>query len=225
MTNLIYNVGYILMNKIKLLKKIFVYLILTICCGLSNIEANAPGRRMFDYMGFDQNGIHKITGTKFDQYGFDRNHFRADGYTHTGFNKCFIHKDTGTEYSPEIPGQPSYNIHGYTRDGIEIYNKVCYVFCGYNIKGFDRYSRHRDTGTRYDPDGFDRHGFNRHGIHKDTGTKLSPQGFDYRGFDSNHFNVFTQCDYDLDNLNYLGESVVGIKSIGLFTRVFGWIWR
>ena len=66
---------------------------------------------------FDQNGINKVTGTKFNIYGFDkdgfdksgyncngfdRNGFNRDGYTFNGFERdTHINKYTGTKYSPK----------------------------------------------------------------------------------------------------------------------------
>ena len=110
---------------------------------------------------------------------------------------------------------------------IECYSKVCCVFRGYDIKGFDIRNKHKATGTRYNPEGYDRYGFNRDRIHKDTGTKLSPQGFDYRGFmhddTQEYFNVFTQSYYDKDGLSFWGRDGNG-STPGFLRWLFSKSW-
>lgn len=193
------------MNKINLKRFCCMMCLIMVCifnCYYSSVKAN--GCKLFDYRGFGKDGIHKVTKTEFDQYGYDINYFNKEGYTFTGFNKDFIHKTTKTKYSPD-----GYDVNGCDRKGIEYYSRVCCVFGGYDIKGFNIYNRHKVTGTRYNPQGYDRYGFDRNRIHKDTGTKLSPQNFDYRGFlhDSSYeyFNVFTQSYYDKDGLSFWGK--------------------
>jgi len=53
--------------------------------------------RYFDEHGFDDNGIHKETSTKYDVNGFDKNG---------------IHKETATKYNPD-----GLDIRGYDSDG------------------------------------------------------------------------------------------------------------
>ena len=52
--------------------------------------------------GFDDNGIHKDTGT----------HFDPQGYTFDGFDKNHIHRDTHTKYDPQ-----GYDWYGRDKDG------------------------------------------------------------------------------------------------------------
>ena len=44
-----------------------------------NIRFPLKGMNAFDQNGFSSNGIHKDTGTPFDQDGYDKNGFDADG--------------------------------------------------------------------------------------------------------------------------------------------------
>ena len=73
----------------------------------------------FDKRKFDTNGIHEITGTKYDTRGYDMYGYNAKG----------IHMDTGTPY----------NIYGYDRNGFnkEGYNTWGYDRNGYNKEGYD----------------------------------------------------------------------------------------
>ncbi len=48
-----------------------------------------------DMRGFYDDGIHYITGTEYDLYGYD-----ANGYNVAGFNADGKHRDTDTIYKP-----------------------------------------------------------------------------------------------------------------------------
>ena len=49
----------------------------------------------FNEAGFNNSGIHKDTGTQYDNKGRDEL-----GYDENGFNESGIHKDTGNKYNP-----------------------------------------------------------------------------------------------------------------------------
>jgi hypothetical protein len=168
---------------------------------------------------YDRNGINKITGTKFNRYGFDENGFDKYGYnchgfdcnefdrnryTKTGFDTNGMNRFTHTDRTPT--GE---NIYGRTENGVEHIWQVCYIHSGYNDKGFNRDGVHKITKTKFDLDGLDRHGFDTERKHYLTGTRLSPQGFSYRGFyeigDLTGFNEFTQSHLDDNGLNLYGE--------------------
>lgn len=89
--------------------------------------------------GFDKNGIHKDTKTKFDLYGLD-----VDRYNINGFNKEGIHKVTGTKFDSK----------GFDTDG-------------FNVKGFNIIKIHKDTNTYFDLEGFDINGYNCNEEHRD----------------------------------------------------------
>lgn len=105
----------------------------------------------FTQRGFDRSGIHKVTGDKFSDRGYD-----IDGYNRVG------------AFCSEF---------GFyrTEDGTANRSK------GWNSRGFTFFRKHHITGTEFDPDGFNAEGFNSEGIHRETGTKFSPGGFDVNG--------------------------------------------
>ena len=71
----------------------------------------------FDVYGFDNSGLHKETGTKYNPNGFGRD---------------FKHKDTGTKF-----GVDGFDMYGYDAEG---YNRE-----GYNAKHFNRNGLHKRT--------------------------------------------------------------------------------
>lgn len=69
---------------------------------------------LYNQLGFNRQGIHKITKEIYDEYGYDRNGKDRDGYNRDGYNK------------------DGYNRKGYDRLG---YNKE-----GFNEKGYSKFS-------------------------------------------------------------------------------------
>ena len=65
-----------------------------------------------DVNGFYENEIHKDTGTKYDEDGWD-----IDGYNNRGFNKDGIHKDTGTKYDKD--GEKHEEPFDWNKDGFD----------------------------------------------------------------------------------------------------------
>ena len=61
----------------------------------------------YDENGFDENGIHKDTGRKYD----------LDGLTKGRFNIFGIHKDTRTTYGPDSYNQNGLDENRKDRDG------------------------------------------------------------------------------------------------------------
>ena len=160
-----------------------------------------------DKDGFDEDGIHKVTGTKFDESGYDiRGYDRAgfnidgihqrtrtrfslsgfdkQGYDKTKFNIYGIYKDTGTPYDSDGYDRYGYNELGYDKNGYneEGYDKEGYDKEGYNKEGYDK--------EGYDKEGFDKEGYNR-------------EGFDCDGYDKNGWNI------SLRNLPW--EQLVSLK--------------
>lgn len=151
-----------------------------------------------DAWGFDEQGIHDDTGTKYDLDGYNKQGYDKQGYDKAGFNaqgwdKSFKNKHTGTLYSTT----------------------------GHDVRGFDREGMHRDTKTKYNSAGFDKEGYNplgldkRHfyksGLHAKTNRFYDPWGFDKGGM---HRDTNTCRDLDgykrielmsLELLNKLGE--------------------
>jgi hypothetical protein len=77
-------------------------------------------KQHFDSRGFDNNGIHKLTGTKYDPTGKDKfGNYKSETkkintdqnertYDKNGFDEYGIHKGTGTKNNPK----------GYDKNGI-----------------------------------------------------------------------------------------------------------
>lgn len=148
---------------------------------------NLKGYNFFgiDRNNFDTNGIHTITGIKFNE----------DGYNCYGFNKFGFHKLTKERYDEK----------SFDKRGINIQtNKKNDLF------GFDRFGIHKDTGLKYDKNGFDIFGFNREGIHEYTKTEYNNAGFDRNGYHKD-----TKIEFNLDGFNTYGVHKVTQKRINL----------
>ena len=72
---------------------------------------------------FNKQGINKITGKKYDVYGYDES-----GYNKDGFDKYEIHKETGTEYDKD-----GFDKSGFNTDGIHKITRTKYDQRGYPI--------------------------------------------------------------------------------------------
>ena len=92
--------------------------------------------------GFNDMGIHKETGTRFDPEGYDIFGYDKDGYKKNGFNFNLINKDTKDKYDPDGFDAWGYDKDGYDRDG-------------YNRKGFNKEGIHKTTRKKYDKSGRD----------------------------------------------------------------------
>ena len=60
-----------------------------------NVEPEETEKYNFDKEGFDEGGLHKDTGTKYNFEGFDKEDFDEEG-----FDKEGLHKDTENKYDP-----------------------------------------------------------------------------------------------------------------------------
>ena len=75
--------------------------------------------------GFNSWGIHKVTGTKYDENGYDSEGYYGGRYDRKGFDRRGIHKDTHRRYNQEgfdVKGihkatGTRYNENGYDREG------------------------------------------------------------------------------------------------------------
>ncbi len=71
---------------------------------------------------FDANGIHKVTGTCYDEKGYSEDfYYDEDGYDEDGYDK-----------------------DGYDKDG---YDRMGYDRDGYDRDGYDCYGRYRDGNS------------------------------------------------------------------------------
>jgi len=117
-----------------------------------------------DYRGFNLDGIHKITGTKrdelgFDEWGIDLEGYNLEGYDNRGFNREGFHSITKTKFNSS-----GYDADECDEDGFHWYSGV-----------------HKVTGKMYDESGNDRRGFNENKIHKKTGTNLDEVNYNVDG--------------------------------------------
>ncbi len=81
------------------------------------VEITKPDMEKIDAQGFNPQGIHHITKTRYDTNGFSREGYNAEGYNHEGYNKDGFN-------------QSGFNKAGYDENG---FNKE-----GYNHLGLDR---------------------------------------------------------------------------------------
>lgn len=149
--------------------------------------------------GFDSNGIHKETGTKYDPEGYDVRGFDETGVDREGFDRNGL----GTDYRD----REGYSRYGYDKEG-------------YDRRGFNRDGIHRN-GTRYNEDGFNSRGYDKNGYdvngrdiygrdedgYNEKGYDL--QGYNRDGYDRNGLTkemkaarnrAFAQSEYDENGL-------------------------
>ena len=69
----------------------------------------------YDNAGFDEDGNHRETGTKYDPEGYGR-----DGYNKDGWNRSGNHKATGTGYDHDGYDEQGYDRDGYDRQGLDV---------------------------------------------------------------------------------------------------------
>ncbi|MGI9257153.1 MAG: hypothetical protein ACR2PY_09505, partial [Salinispira sp.] len=164
--------------------------------------------------GFYDDGIHYITGTEYDLYGYDK-----DGYNTAGFNVDGNHQDTGTKYGPDGYDEQGYNAEGFNAAGYDAagYDKDGFNAAGYDAAGYDKdgFNAAGYDVAGYDKDGYDINGFNAAGIHRDTGTRYNPNGYDKDGYDANGFDTAgihmeTTTKYDLRDFKKDGYNDEGV---------------
>ena len=182
----------------------------------------------YNLRGFNKDGIHKVTGTKYnpegyDAYGYDKDGFNEvayhkdthtlydpEGYTRKGFNKDGIHKLTGTIYDPDGFDKLGHDKNGFRRSGSNTITGTNYDVNGYDVRGFNKEGIHRDTNSKYDPDGFDRTGHDAYGFNRDGVNKL---GFRKDGFNVKTNSLYDQKGYDIDGYDSKGFNKDGIHKV------------
>ena len=169
--------------------------------------------------GFDREGKHRETGTKYNPEGYNQFGYDKDDYDKNGFNIYGEHRKTGTKYNPEGYDRYGYDREGYDKNGYdekgkdrEGYDKNGFDKKGYNREGFNKRGYNREGYDKngydrkgYDKNGLDRNGFNADGIHKDTGTQFNSDGYGKEGYDKD--------GYDKDGLDKTGKNREGRKEI------------
>jgi len=186
----------------------------------SHISGNPPT--------FDQNGIHRGTGTRYDKEGydkkgydkngFDRNGYDIEGYDKEGYDKEGVHCETKVGWKLNTGFR---TLHAESK---KAYRHIGYNADGFDENGFTTSGIHQTTGTKYDLDGNDQHGFDEKGIHKVTKTKFDEEGFDSDGIHKVTKTKFDEDGYDKDGhwehdeiLNILEETMAlhtsSIKSL------------
>ncbi len=167
---------------------------------------------IYNKYGFNKDGIHKDTSTKWNLKGVDKEGLYVYGYSKDkkyvryGFLGGFY-----SGYDKEGYSFRGFDKNGYNRSG---YNRSGYDKDGYNKDGWDIKSLHKDTGTEYNKYGFNREdydedgynpkgynkyglnwrGFNKYGIHKDTWTKYDKYGYDQYGFNKYRSKPRNSCN-------------------------------
>ncbi|MFT8850941.1 hypothetical protein [Acetobacter orientalis] len=87
----------------------------------------------YDEFGFDENGIHKKTGTKYDEEwfmkdGFDCTHHDREGYDRRGYDR--------QGYDRQGFSEVGFDRHGYDREG-------------FNRAGWRRFGTEQERPSRY----------------------------------------------------------------------------
>jgi hypothetical protein len=131
-----------------------------------------------DNIGFNAEGIHKITRTRYGLDGFDWNGFNRDGYHQNGTR--WFETPFGGFYDVDMYNRWGFSFYGEHRNGTPFDNR-----------GFGRDGKHRN-GSWYDNNGFTREGYYR------DGSEHNERGFNWCG---NHRNG---TRYNEEGLNILG---------------------
>jgi hypothetical protein len=120
----------------------------------------------YNLRGFDQNGIHRETGTTYDPRGWDqRGH----------------HQDTRTEFGPDGFNVAGTDAEGYGRDGFKNgYNRQGFNKQGWDREGYLPNGFHHRTGL--DRNGYDDEGWARTGLHAFTGKPYDADGYGRDGY-------------------------------------------
>lgn len=160
-------------------------------------------------------GLNVITGTRYDETGYDINRRDEDGYDKRGFNNEGYHKKTGTKYDEEGYNIEGYNEKGYNRDGFNKkgYDEEGYNRKGLNEKGFNRQGIHHKTNIKYDPDGYDQEGYNEKGYDR---TGYDREGYNKKGYDREGYNRkgYNEEGYDREGFNEEGYDKEGYDREG-----------
>jgi hypothetical protein len=163
---------------------------------------------------FDENGIHHITKTAYDEFGFDWNGFHKDTktkYDNRIFNIKGIHKITRTKYDEYGWSREKKHQNGSSvdDDGFD--------FDGYDEYGFDRELIHKITNDYYDEHGFDylglhkltnnyydKLGFNRDNLHINTKKRYDKNGYDKDGLHKDTKSIYDKDGYDKSGVDRFG---------------------
>ncbi len=120
-------------------------------------------------LGFGADGIHKITGTRFDTRGrdwrrfdalgrlpdgkrFDEDGFGADFYDRFGVSRGGTHRDGSIAKGPSFDPVTGRNYRGFNKFG-QYVAKWSYDICYHDERGFGFHGIHRATHRLYDPEG------------------------------------------------------------------------
>ena len=164
-------------------------------------ESSSGGE--FNEKGFNADGIHRETGTKYDPEGYD-----ADGFDNTGVDReGFDRGGFGTDFRD----REGYDVFGYDISGLD-------------RNGFDRAGIHKDTNTKYNPKGYDCWGYNKNGIDQNGFNRegFNQHGYDKDGYDCWGYNrfgqkrekVYDEDGYDADGFDRNGADREGYNRRG-----------
>ena len=178
----------------------------------------------YNKKGFSFSGIHKDTGTEYDQDGYNEKGYDKDGYNREGYDK--------DGYDREGYDKKGSDRRGFNREGLNIfigekYNRLGYDKDGYDRRGFDDVGIHRETGTKYDLEGYDKDGFGQDGYNKDGYDRdgYDKEGWNSRGFNRDGIHRETGTKYDLEGYDKDGFGQDGYDKDGYDRQHFdrgGW---
>lgn len=159
-----------------------------------------------DSKGFNTVGIHKSTGTEFDQnhltrsgsrFGSDHKTYNGkkfyqgldfEGFDRNGFNSDGIHKRTGTEFGPNhlTRSGSRFGSDHKTHDGKKYYQGL--DFEGFDRSGFNADGIHKRTRTEFGPNHLTRSGSRFGSDHRTHNGQRYVNGYNYLGYDRHGFN-------------------------------------
>ena len=142
-------------------------------------HAKQGKNRKYDIHGFNQQGIHRLTGTKLDPH-----HFDIDGYYYKR-----------NEHGEMVNTGLIHDERGFTIDKKAVFETPDGLFYRKYVDGYDFYGKNSKNSF------FDDHGFDRHNINYETGTELDSRGFDRYGYfhDYNVYGVLVNTGRKFDN--------------------------
>jgi hypothetical protein len=196
----------------------------------------------YEKNGYNSDGTHKRTGTKFDENGFNKNHIHKEtgtewdengyddgGYNVSGFNIDGFHLRTRTklnlsgfdkdgEYFTLVRSITDGTTDGYDKDGIFKSTGTEYHKDGYDIAGYDRegYDREGYDISRYDKNGYNKEGYDKNGIFESTGTSYARDGYNVDGVDKEGYDRagYNREGYDRDGYDIAGYDKSGYNKDG-----------
>ena len=188
----------------------------------------------FDAWGYNELGIHAVTGTQYSPDGWNIWGYDERGISHSGWHENGTNVHTGTRW-----GKDKYNVDGFRADGTHRETGT-----QYSLDGFDIKDRNADGKRSFEikdeyvnSDGFDKNkvfvatgemvnaaGFDKSRIHQTTNTGWAPDGFSMNGWSREGVHRETGTMWNPGGFSQLGiheETGTRYNKAGLSVIGFG----